>query len=606
MPLTDISARKIRVFIGADNQDWSDSAGRFVPGKDSLGEVGAISCTATLEILGIPGTNPESIDPENNPSRWRPGQLVRVQIEDDSGSYVPHPQGWLYMRREPVLTEAEGTGIDVLSIELGDWLAWGDSQEPADDVSAVALGTAEDTSVIAQRYLEASGIPSASIALGGPWGYSVALPQTKPQGSYVSKAAELAYASGYRVLYQDMAGIVRSQVVTTTAKATPDLTLDLNTQKLRFARFPDGQEPFEVIRVAGIGETVTQVATPLETGVGTPAYTSEAHDVTEDTIVTRGTSISADPNRTASRTTRSRVEQPGEEVFDVGGSAIPVVTGDNTQILYYQAPPDADDGEFPYRLFRSFSYDEKAAGLIDGDDDAIPERFRETQTLREFDTDGRVIKLTEIQWGREKEFDPDGGIAWRQILESIQEWIKEGDGIYAYKSSVKAARITLNQRASALTPTNKWQLINARPPEFRPATGRGENEPPSAEEWEGPFYTNTQDYQGEVTWVHRGGATGRSRTRTFLLPQGLAFSVAQCEAIAAMHRDLLAGRQRGRLIQLALSDALLAIDTPLPELEVLCLDGWTRTYLLDSPTWEHQSDRSFCEAIGILIKEVAP
>ncbi|MEO1208610.1 MAG: hypothetical protein AAFX78_03625 [Cyanobacteria bacterium J06638_20] len=601
----NLSGRKLRVLIGADSQDWSPCAGRFVPGRESLGEDGTLATTATLEILEN-HLNPESIDPDVNPARWRPGQLVKVQVATGSGVFVDHPLGHLYILTEPAYDDE----AEILPLDLGDWLAWGDTQEPADDVSAITLGTAEDTSVIAQRYLEAADIPAASINLGGPWGYSVALPVTKPTGSYVQKAGELAYASGFRVLYQDKAGIVRSQVVTTTAKVTPDLTLDLNTQNLRFDRYRDGQEPFEVIRVAGTGEAVSAVSTPItdtQSDTDTETFTSESYDVDEDQIITRGAVVSVNPDRTASRTSRFRFKQVGSQVFEASESNTKVVVDDTTEILYYEVPTGEPDNSWPRRFFRSFTYTEKAVGLIDGGEAATTERTREVEVLLTFDADGRVSQSVEKEWAREKEFDPGSNfpIQWRQIRERVETWERKGTGLYAYLGIEKVARITATTSAGTLG-GNKWQLVQNRPADIRPAKARGENEPPSAEEWEGPFTAAQQDYQGEVTWVHRGGATGRSRTRTFLLPQGLAFSVAQCEALSTIHRDLLAGRQRGRLIQLALSDALLALDTPLPQLEVLCLDGWTRTYLMDSPTWEHQSDRAFCETVGILIKEVAP
>lgn len=598
-------ARQLRVFIGADAQDWSACAGRFVPGKASLGEDGLLGISATLEIQ-TNLLNPESTDPENNPARWRPGQLVRVQVPNAAGTFIDHPQGWLYLLKEPTLDDE----TNILPLELGCWLAWGDSQEPADDVSAVQVGTVTDYSVIAQRYLEAAGIPSASISLGGPWGYATAAPQPKPSGSYVAKAAELAYAAGFRVLYQGKDGVVRSQAVTTTA-GTPDLTLNLNTQNLRFRRLADPQEPFEVIRVAGTGVNATTQATPVtntESGTGIETYTEESYDLAEDELIGRGAIVAADPDRTASRRTRLRFRQAGEEVFEVGGSSALVVSDDTTELFYYQATNGtaSDAGVFPYRLFYKFKYSDRARGIGDGDDNATTERYREIGTNYSFDADGRVAEIEETEWAREKEFDPTTtSIQWRVIRETTQTWTREGTGQYSYRNTERIARIVANQNAGTQG-RDKWQLIQPRPADYKPAQGQGKNEPPNAETWDGPYLLSEANYEGEVTWVHRGGATGRTRTRTFQLPDGLAVSNAQCEAIAAIHRDLLAGRKRSRLIQLALSDALLALDTPLPQIEVLCLDGWTRTYLLDAVAFEHQSDRAFCEALGILIEEVAP
>ncbi|MEM9118518.1 MAG: hypothetical protein AAGD09_11615 [Cyanobacteria bacterium P01_F01_bin.56] len=604
MPGVNISARKIRVFIGDDAQDWSPCAGRFVSGKASIGEDGLVGLEATLDIQKK-HLAPESLDPENNPARWRPGQLVKVQYPNSVGAYVDHPLGHLYILTEPEYDDE----AKILPLNLGCWLAWGDSQEPADDVSAIQVGVAEDVSVICQRYLEAAGIPTASINLGGPWGYAKALPVTKPSGSYIAKAGELAYAADFRVLYQDKTGIVRAHQVTTTAKPTPDLTLDLNTEKLRFARLSDPQEPVEIVRVAGVGETVTQVQNDIsdpQPGATSDTLSEESYTLNEDELIGRGVIAPANPDRTSRRRTRLRVREDAELVWESGnGGTTRITTGDTTRLNYYEVPPDQPDNSWPRRNFYNFSYSEKAKGLSDGDESAIPERFREESTNKTHDPDGNVVKIVDAVWAREKEFDPNGGISWRKIRETTQEWIKEGTGLYAYKSTEKAARITLNPNAG-LAGGDKWQLVDARPPEFIPAKGKGENEPPPADEWEGPYKTEFQDYAAEVTWVHRGGATGRNRTRTFQLPDGLGFSNGQCNYMATQWRNILPGRKRGRLVQLKLSNALLTLDAPFPEIQVLCLDGYIRTYLLDGIAFEHNNLSHFGEAVGILIKEVAP
>jgi hypothetical protein len=598
MPGINLSARKIRVFIGNDAQDWSDSCGPFVPGKASLGEDGLIGLEATLTLYKN-HLNPESIDPENNPARWRPGQLVKVQYPNSVGTYVDHPFGHLYILSEPTYDEE----AKVLPLQLGCWLTWGDSQEPADDVSAVQVGIAEDVSVICQRYLEAAGIPQASINLGGPWGYTKALPVTKPSGSYIAKAGELAYAADFRVLYQDKSGIVRAQQVT-TALATPNITLNLHTQNLRFARLPDPQEPAEIVRVAGIGETVEQIdsnITSLTPGDTSDVYTEEKWGIAPQVL--RGTTGPSYMRRLA----RSRIREDAELVWESGnGGSTKIVTGDSTEILYYEDLPDAT-GDWPKRHFWTSRYFEKARGLIDGDGSEanIPERFREEYVSIQHDADGRISKITESVWEQEKAYKKGGGIQFRKTRETVQEWIKKGTDRYAYKSTEKAAKIVLDPQ-TATRGTNEWRLVDSRPPEFKLAKGRGENQPPPADEWEGPYLVESADYSAEVSWVHRGGATGRDRTRTFQLPDGLGFSNGQCGLMAARHRDLLAGRKRGKLIQLVISNALLTLDTPLPQIAVTCLDGYTRTYLLDGMAFEHQRDRHFCEAAGILIKEVAP
>ena len=137
MSLANITSRRLRVLIGPDEQDWSLAVGGFGVGLSALDESGLLPIRGQLEILPVLSA-PESIDPAENPTRWHPGQPVRIQVPNQSGAWVDHPQGRLFILEEPDLPEEQG-GI---LLQLGGRLAWHDSFEFDDDQTGVTVGTA--------------------------------------------------------------------------------------------------------------------------------------------------------------------------------------------------------------------------------------------------------------------------------------------------------------------------------------------------------------------------------------------------------------------------------------------------------------------------------
>src|SRR6056297_1280091 len=330
MPPVNVAARLLNLTVGSDAQDWSAAVGTLVIGYDSADESGFVLSTGTLTILEVEG-NPESIDPVLNAVRWRPGQPLQLQLENDSGTLVNHPQGALYILSEPDFDERNR----ILSLQIGCALAWARSAEPADDVSAVTLGTDTNYATIATRYLAAAGIAAGDINLG-TWLYDTAVPVAKGNNApYVDVAGSLAYADDYKLLYSDAAGVVQALLVNPVS-GTPDLSLVLADDEIAdgYQRFPDSQEPFELVKVVANGAAVELVTTPITDTFVAPdgsfeTYSEERYDLTESQLISRGAIVSADPTRTASRLTRYRTKEPGENVFEDGlGGSIRVVTDD--------------------------------------------------------------------------------------------------------------------------------------------------------------------------------------------------------------------------------------------------------------------------------------
>lgn len=593
-----ITARPPRILVGADLLEFSVSNFNWVTGAEALSEDGVIIKTATATLGRVAsGYLPESLDPEVNPSRWRPRQPVRFQVRNSAGSWVTHPHGYLLMLTEPEYDPDTG----YLTLDLGDWLAWGNLNDdpPGENMVDTQMGESLDYSEWCYRYLIAAGIPAANISIGGPWGYSKNVPDTKP-GNPVGKAGEYAYSANYRVIYQNRWGVINSRPVQTSLNAVPDLIVDMRVSGLKAKRVQGGEEPVEVVRVSGTGRQAVRTDSNITDIVSEQdfwTYEQQKYSF-GGAVIGRGGYFPM--SRGARRVTRFWSRLPGEKVFDQGGSSIKVTTSDKTTIRYYEPYPGV--AGFPYRMYYQFTYEERARGLSEGTDSPIPERFREIAVNYDFDSDGRVKKIVETVWGREKEFIKDGSIQFRRIKEKTQTWTKEGTGLYAYKEVEKVARINTSDYDGRFF--GRWDLVIDKPPESRPAAGKGKNEPPAPEEWEGPYSPEDSDYEGEAYWQHRGGYVGNDRTRGYTLPDGLAVSDAQCVIIAIIHRDLLDGRKRGRVLQLPITDELLAIDFPLFQARITLSDSETYTYLVDSLNWEHQPDSAFVAGFGILLGQV--
>ena len=156
----NLTARKLRVLIGADLQDWSLAAANFAPSQESISQAGLVKHFATLDILDLL-SNPESINPKANPARWREGQVVVVDVADD-GDWVR--VGNLRLLEIPAASEG------LITLQLGCWLAWAAKVSKEGDRSGITLGDETNAAVVAERLLVAAGIPLDSINLGD-WEY---------------------------------------------------------------------------------------------------------------------------------------------------------------------------------------------------------------------------------------------------------------------------------------------------------------------------------------------------------------------------------------------------------------------------------------------------
>jgi hypothetical protein len=588
MPSVNLVSRPLSVLIGSTPQNWSDSIVSFEPGQNGIQEEDCVILVSATAVIQECLANPSEIRPVLNPTLWKPGQPFRVQVENDSGVLTNHPQGYLFILQEPIFDEATG----LLTVELGCWLNWAGSVEPVADVSAVALGTSTDLSVVCQRYLEAAGIPAGNINLGGPWGVSISYPLPKADNSaYVDFAGQIAYGANFRYLYQDSAGIVKSALLSTTP-GTPDLSLDLATQRIDYDPIRGNAQPFETTRVVGLGKTLTTPVNPFTktiSATGTETYIRLEYSLNVTQLLgPLGSIVSVSEGTYYKRTIQKRIKQRKSDVVQGSTSNALITVDDTTEIRYYDATVPS-----PYPISYTFSYTDAAQSTFtdDPDTDTVV-RKTEVATNYTYDVAGRCTRIVEETFQREDVSDPDGGITRRKIRVNDQEWREAFTENWEYENNQSAAAILQNRNGKFATDAKKWQLVNL-PVDYRPPEGRGANAPSTPDAWDGPYENNEVDYEGEATWIHPGGATGRNRIMPpYQLPDGLAFSNLQCQETAGKIRDLIAGRYRGRTISLALSNALLAINKPLFWLAVTEEDSTVVNYLCNAVQWVHLLDES--------------
>ena len=591
MGFVNLTSRRRRVFIGADQQDWSLAAGQFLTNQESLGESGLLPIDAQLEILPVLET-PESIDPAENPVRWRPGQPVLIEVQNDSGAWVTHPQGRLFLLEEPDLPE-DGGG---LLLSLGCRLAWHNSFEFDNDATGVEVGTATNSAVVAQRLLEANEIPGGAISLGS-WPFDVLIPEGKGRNaSFIGQAGALAYSNAWRYLWQQPSGMITASALDLAASA-PLITITLGENDVRYRRIKVEATPPEILKVAGIGVVVTEDENPsteisevegdrtqFEEGtVSCPGtgVISRSTTVTSwsenDGILTYTIATALEAPRSAVAVRPGLVSGPCSLInwktidvvkrFDLsqGGRLIDTVTTERQRRFTFTA-------RVTPRL--TFATTKVTTETPTYSDDLITRlRVEEQQALGILDSQSA---------------DPLDLIDTR---ETDTRWVQKGNATWQKVESAKIPRALTNSSPQA-SPTAAIGNTTTS------TSGTGSNQPPRAEFWDRGIITQDVEYQGIATYTLPGGATGRTRKALRAVP--FAFSDAQCQALAVAHVGLMAGRHRAALIEFEISDTLLSAP-PLFRCDVVMPSGERRQYRIDGLAWEHTATESKAVGTGILV-----
>jgi hypothetical protein len=588
------TARALRVFVGADLQDWSAHYASLEIGYDSLDEAGLIKITGTLTILNTL-TVPESIDPRVNASRWRPGQPVYIQVRNDADSWLDPS-----FARMIVIEEPDPPGKGPLVLELGCKLAWADLLEFDDEQSGVVFGTAEACDLIASRLLQASEVGSGDISLS-TWPYSIAYPFGKQGGSFAAQAGGLAWSNDGRFLHQKPDGDVTEKVLSLTP-ASAVQTITFGTNDLDWQPLKDPQSPAETTKVAAVGFELSTLDNPevivdsvtedLNNYAPTLSGMGEVHRTTTTESFDEGDPVGP-PIVAPTKTTNIQIRELEVSIFqDV---SIP------GQLLLYQERTRT-------KTYESGSSDPTKAKLVtelevleqreksivpDGIFSNMRDIYRKETTIT-YGADESIASIVVEEKYAEIMLDPDSANPWtlKTTRKETTTWEQVVPGRWRKVERVQTARIADDSSADKYS-SNIWSL-KTRTRTYRPSKN---NAPPSTEFFDAGTSQAEVHYEGTASYIHRGGSTGRNRQRLFTLPFG--FSDAQCAGMAAKVRDLMLGRHLGAEGRLVINDALLTA-APLPEIHVV-EGATTYKYLADALSFEFTQQSSSAHCLGIWI-----
>lgn len=582
----NLTARQLRVFIGSDDQEWSFAAAVFLPEQESFGESGLIKTFAQVTLLDVLG-NPESLDPRANPSRWREGQVVRVDVATDTGE-------WLTWGNLRLLGIPSGPTNGRLTLQLGCWLAWADDPQPEGDRSEVETGVGENSADVATRLLVASGIPEAAIDLGA-WDYDLPYPlQKEGNGSYIAQAGALAFANHCRQLYQDPDGIIRAAQWSNTP-GTPAATVTVGLNESLFEPTPDPVPPVERVVVSGVGYQVTETPNRYSSSF---TVTEPASNFSDDAIGTVGITTTeiyewGEPDESHDyywTRSETRLRQPQAATWIGSDSTQP-----STTTTYEERRYDATT-KILYRIETGEIANVRT--LVDSTVTAAGVTIVQ-RTIANLEHDGALETLTrrtETTTVPRITLTGDTGSTGRFVQETSRilntQWTEDKPDYWVERTSERVAAKNGSGRQGNIKPT---ALITQRP-QIKP-----DSRPPATERWQDPTGLKEQHYTATCTWQHPGGATGRVRTRSLTVDPG--FSNQQCFEIATREVQLLEGRRESHLIELPLSDALLW----LPPLSTIQVDDGTNlwTFKLDATTWEYALQEARLVAMGIAVARVA-
>ncbi|ESA38441.1 hypothetical protein N836_31365 [Leptolyngbya sp. Heron Island J] len=595
MTIANTSARSLQILIGPDLQDWSAHYGAFTPGYTSLGDEsdpGKIPIQAQLEIKPAYNT-PESIDPLLNPIRWRVGQDVQIRPRNDANTaWLTVP--WTHLK---IVANPSRPGRGSLILELGCKVLWSNQSKFDDDRSGIIYGQAETADAVGRRLLLASDVNPANINLG-TWPYSIDRPIGKRgQNSYLNQLADLAYANDWRYLHQNSSGqITATELSLASTGAIATITRGQND--LVYEPNPDPERPAEITKVAGLGYELGTIENP---SVDIQDETINFNDLSSNsfgegiavrTITTTSFTTGANPTKT----TRVQIFQ--------------------AEALMFQNPT------IPSQL-REFSDETETEYYETGKQD--PTTARLTQRIR-----------TKLQNGRT--LDPRDEIFNMREIERDQEDITYGSGepMERYRFTASQAAIILDENAE-----NPWDRITVEDLDFswsEHATGKYDrvdkakeplirirsninrelanpdalltknrnynrsrpNKPFDTQYFDAGIDENQSEFTGTANYMPPGGPSGYEKERLYTVANGMAFSDTQMQTLAAKHRDLAIGRERGYAIELAINDALL-MSPPLPEIDVVDVDGRTYAYKGDALTFEFLQARATAGCSGIWI-----
>jgi len=618
------AARRVQVLIGG--QDWSDTLISLEIGYSKRSQDGLIRVSGSL-VLGQTIVPPESMNPRRNPSRFRRGQQVIVNLADVNGVYQRHPCGFLFILKSPKPpTDFKST----LQIELGCRLSLRDFFTADDDRSNIAVGASTQRTTVIQSLLTAAnaGTLVDTVSL-----YPLTTPIPKQGGSYVQLAGKVAYG-GLQYLWQDNAGNIRTRAIA-LSQATPIRQIAVGVDDSLYEPRDPSETPCEQVKCTGSAknlinnwETQTTQFFDYSTGaiVGLPAASTilaaQGTDTIEQSVVTRR------------RTTRKDLIQALVDPSNPTGAGLVSDAEQITETYTYEGNSDGKLTAVEKRTWRTLgqvlsslwqTLDTTARNSLGSPTLVMEAEY--SVTTYQYDGKGIVSQI------KTQTYTPVGAIAPEQAVSAFSA------GVANMATLARSLVVSFEQTVSYLELKPRlWQrktttykpLVDAISDyDFSPipAGGRvfraiapvlvfdpnipdleisnaGSTNPPATERRSPQYSEEEIPIQGTATFTGYG-TPDQSRERTISLDVG-AVSKEQLAAIAQVEGSRLIGEQYGTHIQIAFSDAFFTNTQPLQTWSVVEPDGWTYLYQIDGLTFVHAKDRALVAGDGIYLGAIAP
>jgi hypothetical protein len=255
MAVLDLVSRQMRLLVG-DVDFGGNIVGllRIVPVL--VEERGLRLVTAQVTLQEALATL-ESLDPEIN-SRWAIGQIVDLEIANETGVLVPHPGFGFRILRVPYFNEFERTLRLDLGCELTYWL---NRDEAGADCSGIDPRTGRTLSQVIDALLLVAGVPGGLQAGANNPTAMVNYPQQKMAGqAFIEQAGKQAVQGG-GYLWADGQRRVRFDLVANAS--TPTLTLSPSSV-IGYERVDSQEyaEPYEELKLVATKTTVIPTTYP--------------------------------------------------------------------------------------------------------------------------------------------------------------------------------------------------------------------------------------------------------------------------------------------------------------------------------------------------------
>lgn len=624
-------ACRLKVLIGDDQQDWSARRKSFDVGFPMRDRGGLLPITGTLTLTYWQYA-PEDMNPRVNPQRWQRGQVIRVQVLNESGVFEPHPCGLLYILKEPLPPHPDAPA---LTLQVGCKLALKDYAEPANDKSGIVLGTATSRTDAIANILAAAGITTLTGTIPA---YPIAHPLPRLGGSYVQQAGKVAYA-GFKALWQDNAGTIQTADLRLNPASAPtvDITIGVGGGEIIYQPSEGAETPVEELRCVGVDRIGIDTWRCLDSLPAEQYSTEVSGGAASTRILRRTTTVDCQGLNEAGQFYKSReevVEETANVVYpaEEPGSLRLTFSSRTTTTYLYEPGLTGRLLSIERRIVRPLAA-AVAAWWANLSDVQKSHYFRTqpTPSLEERTTfnyqdyptpqDGSVADQYAFNYQSQvvagqtvASRAPIAAIATNEDLTNVdplalvpsgltqESWAKVRGYEWQKRTITQAPFIQANPDAAASSTSISSKIALVTTDDQTDISAAG-GQQPSAPERRPDRYTEIEiQVKGRALFGTLAGANEQKRNRTIEVEYLVAGD--QAAAIARTEGALLIGRRQGQTILVPWSALFLAHPEPLPLWRCTEKDGATYVYQADAIHYTHDEDRAIVGCNGVWLATI--